>query len=95
MNQYDQNIIDNQILTKESIRDNLKDLETTKDNPNDIPKRDINLNMDKFVPLNNTPEEIGDNYKSRIPKNNPISNVIGDVNECVVITTQKVLFDSL
>ena len=34
---YDQNIIDNQISTQESIENNPKDLETSKDNPNNIP----------------------------------------------------------
>ena len=34
---YDHNIIDNQISTQESIENNPKDLETSKDNPNNIP----------------------------------------------------------
>ena len=34
---YDQNIIDNQISNQESIEDNPKDLETSKNNPNNIP----------------------------------------------------------
>ena len=34
---YDQDKIENQILTQESIEDNPKDLEVTKENPNDIP----------------------------------------------------------
>ena len=34
---YDQNIIDNQISTQESIENNPKDLETSKNNPNNIP----------------------------------------------------------
>ena len=34
---YDHNIIDNQISTQESIENNPKDLETSIDNPNNIP----------------------------------------------------------
>ena len=34
---YDHNIIDNQISTQESIENNPKDLETSKNNPNNIP----------------------------------------------------------
>ena len=40
--------------------------------------------MDEVVPLGNTPEEIINKHRSRVPKNNPISNVIGNVNEWVV-----------
>ena len=59
-------------------------METTKDNPNDIPKRDINPNNDEVIPLHNTREEIRDKHKFIIPKNHLISNVIGNVNERVV-----------
>ena len=34
---YEQDVIDNQIITLETIGINPKDLKTTKDNPNDIP----------------------------------------------------------
>ena len=81
---YDQNIINNQILTYESIGDNPKDLQTTKDNPTDIPKRDIDSNNDEVVPLDDTFEEIKDKHRSRIPKNHPISNFISNVNDYVV-----------
>ena len=86
---YDQDIIDNQILTQESIGDNPKVLETTKDNPNDILKRDIDLNNDEVVPLDDTPKEIRDKHRSKIPKIYPISNVIGNVNEHVVTRRQS------
>ena len=52
---YDHDIIYNQILTKESIGDNPKDMEIAKDIPNDIPKRDIDPNNDEVVPLDDTP----------------------------------------
>ena len=52
---YDKDIIDNQILTHKSIGNNLKDLETTKDNLNDILERDIEPNNDEVVPLDDTP----------------------------------------
>ena len=48
--EYDQDIIKSQILTHKSIRDNLKDEETTKDNLNDILELDIDSNRDKVVP---------------------------------------------
>ena len=61
-----------QILTKESIEDNPKDVETTIDNPSDISKRDINLNMNDVVPLDDTSEETRNKHISRVPKNHPI-----------------------
>ncbi|KAL6328687.1 hypothetical protein AAG906_003372 [Vitis piasezkii] len=57
-----------------SIGDNIKDLETIIDNPNGILQRDIDLNNDEIIPLDDTPEEIRDKNKSKIPKNH--SNVI-------------------
>ncbi|KAL6349742.1 hypothetical protein AAG906_001629 [Vitis piasezkii] len=60
----------------ESVGDNSKDLETTKDNPNDILERDIDTNNDEIISLKDTLEEIRDKHRSRIPKNQPISNVI-------------------
>ena len=65
---YDQDIIDNQILTQESIRDNLKYLETIIETPNDILERDIDLNNDEIITLDDTPEELRDKHKSKIPK---------------------------
>ena len=85
---YDQDILKSQILTYESIGDNPKDWEITKENPNDIPEEDINLNIDEFLPLNNILEEIRDKHRSRIPKNYLISNVIGNVNKRVVTMRQ-------
>ena len=38
---YGQEIIEGQISIQESIRGNLEIVETIKDNPNDIPERDI------------------------------------------------------
>ena len=86
---YDKDIIDNQFLTQASIGDDPKDLETTNDNLNDIPERDINPNNDEVVPLDDTLEEIMDKHSSRMPNNNPISNVIGNVNEHVVTRRQS------
>ena len=88
---YDHDIIYNQILTKESIGDNPKDMEIAKDIPNDIPKRDIDPNNDEVVPLDDTPKKIRNKHRSRLPKNHPISNVIGNVNERMVIRRQSKL----
>ena len=48
--EYNKDIIKSQILTQKSIRDNLKDEETTKDNLNDILESNIDSNRDKVVP---------------------------------------------
>ena len=64
-------------------------METTKDNPNDILERDIDTNNDEIISLKDTLEEIRDKHRSRIPKNQPISNVIGNVNERVVTRRQS------
>ena len=53
-------------------------------NPNYILKRDVDHNIDEFVPLDDRSEEIRSNHRSKIPKNHPISNVVGNVNERVV-----------
>ena len=45
--------------------------------------------MEEVVPLGNTPEEIINKHRSRVPKNHPISNVIGNVNEWVVTKRQS------
>ena len=86
---YDQDIIDNQILTYESIEDNLKDVETTKENRKDILERNISPNNDKFVPLNDTFEETRSKHRSIIPKNHLISYFIGNINEQVVAKGQS------
>ncbi|RVX13435.1 hypothetical protein CK203_021084 [Vitis vinifera] len=54
------------------------DVETTKDNPIDIPERNIDPNMDEVRPLDDTPEETKNKHKPRIPKNHLISDIIGD-----------------
>ena len=64
-------------------------METTKENPNDILDRNIDPNNDEDVPLDDTPKEIKDKHRSKIPKNHPISNVIGNVNERVVTKRQS------
>ena len=64
-------------------------MEITKDNPNDIPKRDIDPNKDENVLLDVTSEEMRSKHRFRIPKNHPISNVIGNVNEHVVTRRQS------
>ena len=76
---YDQDIIKSQILTQESIGDN----------PNDIPKRDIDPSIDEDVPLDDTPKKMRNKNRSRVPKNHLISNVIGNVNEQVVTRRQS------
>ena len=81
-------IIESQILTQELIGDNPKDLEITKDNPNDILERDIEV-----VLLDDSPKETRSKHKSRVPKNHLISNVIGNVNEHVVTKRQSRLND--
>ncbi|KAL6342170.1 hypothetical protein AAG906_004490 [Vitis piasezkii] len=42
----------------------------------------------EVVPLDDTLEEIRKKHRSRLLKNHPISNVIGNVNECVVTRRQ-------
>ena len=64
-------------------------METTKDNPNDIPKRDIDPSIDEDVPLDDTPKKMRNKNRSRVPKNHLISNVIGNVNEQVVTRRQS------
>ena len=85
---YDHDIIESQILTQESIGDNPKKLEFTKENPNDITKRNIDPNNDEFVPLDDTSKETRSKHRSKIPENHPISNVIGNVNKRVVTMRQ-------
>ncbi|RVW27428.1 hypothetical protein CK203_095409 [Vitis vinifera] len=74
----------------ESIGDNLKDVEITKD-LNDILERDIDPNKDEIVPLDDTYEEMRNKYRSKVLKSHPISNVIGNVNESVVSRRQSTL----
>ncbi|RVW49111.1 hypothetical protein CK203_084454 [Vitis vinifera] len=74
----------NGVLYVKGLKDNLKDLEITKDNPNDILERNIDPNNDEFVPLDETFEETRSKLRSKVPKNHPISNVIANVNERVV-----------
>ena len=56
-------------------------METTKHNPNDILEGDIDPSMDEDVPLDDTLEKMMNKHRSKVPKNYPISNVIGNVNE--------------
>ena len=53
---YDLDITKSQILIQDLIEDNPKDLEITKNNFTNIPKRDIDLNNDDFVFLDDTPK---------------------------------------
>ncbi|RVX21332.1 hypothetical protein CK203_002103 [Vitis vinifera] len=78
-----------QKMARDSIEDNPKDLEITKDNPNDILERDMDPNKDDIVPLDDTFEEMRKKHRFRLPKNHPISNVIGNVNELVVTRRQS------
>ena len=64
-------------------------METTKDNPIDIPERNIDPNMDEVRPLDDTPEETKNKHKPRIPKNHLISDIIANVNGCVVTRRQS------
>ena len=64
-------------------------MEFTKENPNDITKRNIDPNNDEFVPLDDTSKETRSKHRSKIPKNHPISNVIGNVNKRVVTRRQS------
>ena len=85
---YDKDIIENQISTHELDRDNHENIEKTKDNPNDIAKSNVDPNKDVNVPQEDTFKEIRNKHKSKVPKNHPIKNVIGNMNECVVIKRQ-------
>ena len=40
--------------------------------------------MNKVIPLYDTSEKIRNMHRSKLPKNHPIANVIGNVNERVV-----------
>ena len=64
-------------------------MEITKENSNNTLERDIDPNMDELVLLDDTPKEMKNKYRSRIPKNYLISNVIGNVNELVVARRQS------
>ena len=81
---YDQDIIDIQILTQESIWDNPENVKNIEKNPNNIPERDIDPNKDEIVPLEDTFKETRNKHRSRVPKNHPISNVMSNVNKHVV-----------
>ncbi|KAL6340305.1 hypothetical protein AAG906_040742 [Vitis piasezkii] len=61
-------------------------LEITKDNPNDIPERDIEV-----VLLDDSPKETRSKHKSRVPKNHLISNVIALSNESWTTALQEEL----
>ena len=63
-------------------------MEITKENPNDIPEKDINPNKDETVPLDDTSEEMRSKHRCRVPKNHLILNVIGNINELVVTRIQ-------
>ena len=45
--------------------------------------------MDEDVPLDDTLEKMRNKHRSRIPKNHPISNDIGNMNELVVTKRQS------
>ena len=57
-NEYDQDIIESQILTQKSIGDNPKYVEITKDNLEDILERNINPNKDESILQEDTSEEM-------------------------------------
>ena len=66
-------------------------MDITKDNANDILKKDIDPNKKENVPLDDTFKITRSKHRSRLPKNQPISNVIGNVNERVVTMRQSIL----
>ena len=53
-------------------------------NHNDIPERDVDPNIDKVVPLDDTLEEITDKHRPEYLRTTLVSNVIGNVDERVV-----------
>ena len=57
-NEYDQEIIESQILIQKSIGDNPKYVEITKDNLEDILERNINPNKDESILQEDTSEEM-------------------------------------
>ena len=57
---------------------------TIEDNLNNMLESNVNPNKDETVPQEVNYEETRNKHKSRVPKNHPISNVIGNANERVV-----------
>ena len=45
---YDQDVIENQIWTHELVEENLENVESVKDNPNDIPKSNVDPSKDNL-----------------------------------------------
>ena len=67
----------------------LKNVKSVKDNPNGVLESNVDPNKDENIPQENTSEEIRSKHKSKGPKNHPISNFIGNMNECVVARRQS------
>ena len=68
--------------------DNPENMETIKKKPNNILESNVDPNEDENVPLEETSEETRNKYRFREPKNHPISNVIGNLNEHMVTRKQ-------
>ena len=64
-------------------------METIEDNPNNIPKNEIDPNKDENVSQEDTSEETRNKHKSKVPMNHLISNVISKMIECVVTRRQS------
>ena len=65
------------------------EIKKKKDNPNDMIERDIGPNKDESILQEDTSKKARNRYKSKVLKNHPISNVIGNMNEYVVTRRQS------
>ena len=81
-------MIECQISAQELIK-NPKNVESVKDNLNDILKSNVDPNKDENVSQEDTSKEIRNKHKYRVPKNHPISNIVGNINECVATMRQS------
>ena len=81
-------MIECQISTQELIK-NPKNVESVKDNLNDILKSNVNPKKDENVSQEDTSEETRNKHKSKVPMNHLISNVISKMIECVVTRRQS------
>lgn len=86
---YNQDIIENENVNQDSIEDSPKIIDNLEDNLESIPEKMINPNMDKKVFEIPRVGEVRNKPKSKIPKNQPISNVIGNTNDSMVTRRQS------
>ena len=66
------------------IEDNLKDNEILENNPDKIPENDIGPNENNDLTHSDGFVENKTKHKSIVPKDHPISNVIGDTEKSVI-----------